>query len=153
MLSIYFGNYKKAYYGPAWFNNSYDSEWFENQLVQKMIKDIDKSDYKGGELIVSEVLGPIAPKDLSGGLKTLISIYKNPQMIFDATSCGNNCAKWLLEIGEKEDVLIKLEYLMEFEGLEPFEIKIDNTGEIVTTEKAYVVAALKALHEGVDNEG
>jgi len=28
-------------------------------------------------------------------------IYKRPDKIFDATSCGENCAKWLLEIGKK----------------------------------------------------
>ena len=35
---------------------------------------IDKSEYVGGQLIKSEVLGPIPPERLSGGLKTLISI-------------------------------------------------------------------------------
>ena len=113
-----------------------------------MIRDVDKSSYEGGELIVSDVLGPISPKDLSGGVKTLISVYKSPQLIFNATSCGNNCAKWLLEIGKKEDVTVVLEYLMKFENLEPFEIKIENTGKIVRSVREYVIAAVEALHEG-----
>ncbi len=148
MLTIYFGEKENTYYGPVWFVNSYDREWFDDPMVADMIKDVDKSHYEGGELIVSDVLGPIAPKDLSGGVKTLISIYKNPQLVFNATSCGSNCAKWLLEIGEKEDVTVVLEYLMQFEDLEPFEIKIENTGKIVRSVKEYVVAAVEALHEG-----
>lgn len=147
MLNIHFGE-KKAYYGPAWFVNSYDLGWFEDAFVAEMLKDIDKSEYKGGELIVSDVLGPISPKDLSGGVMTLISIYKNPEKIFNATSCGDNCAKWLLRIGEKEDITVVLEYLMKFDELEPFDIKIENTGEIVKSGKEYVFAAIDALHEG-----
>ncbi len=148
MLSIYFGEKENTYYGPLWFTNSYDREWFDDPLVAEMIRDVDKSSYEGGELIVSDVLGPISPKDLSGGVKTLISVYKSPQLIFNATSCGNNCAKWLLEIGKKEDVTVVLEYLMKFENLEPFEIKIENTGKIVRSVREYVIAAVEALHEG-----
>lgn len=37
-----------------------------------MIRDIDKSDVIGVHLIESPVLGPISPKDLSGGVKTLM---------------------------------------------------------------------------------
>ncbi len=148
MLSIYFGEREGTYYGPYWFSNSYDSKWLEDPLVSAMLKDVDKSEYKGGELIMSDVLGPISPRDLSGGVKTLISIYKNPDLIFDATSCGGNCAKWLKEIVQREDVTVILKYLMHFDGLEPFSIKILNTGEIVTTERDYVFAAVEALSEG-----
>ena len=147
MLSIYFGEKEDIYYGPSWFVNSYEGEWLSDPFVGDMIKDVDKSEYRGGELIFSDLLGPIAPKDLSGGVKTLISIYKNPDMIFDATSCGDNCAKWLLKIGEKEDVTIVLQYLMHFEDYEPFKIRIENSGQIVSSGKEYVMAALDELHK------
>ena len=35
------------------------------------------------------------------GLQTLICIYKRPDLMFNATSCGENCVKWLLEIGKR----------------------------------------------------
>ena len=79
-----------------------------------------------GLVINSPVLGPIPPERLSGGVKTLIMIYERPDLVFDATSCGQNCAKWLLEIGKIKDVTINLEYLMTFDEYKPFEILSKN---------------------------
>ena len=39
-------------------------------------------------------------------------------------------AKWILKIGEMQDITINLRHLMEF-GDEAFEVKILNTGQIV----------------------
>lgn len=145
MLSIYFGDLDESFYGPSWFKYNYDPEWFEDIFVQKMMEDVDHSSYKGGDLIESDTLGPIPPERLSGGLMTLISIYEKPDMIFDATSCGDNCAKWLLAIGKKEDVEIQLDYLMKFPEDEGFSINIVNTGKTVTSPKAYTLEALELL--------
>lgn len=145
MLSIYFGDLDESFYGPSWFKYNYDPVWFEDTFVQKMMEDVDHSLYKGGELIESDALGPIPPERLSGGLMTLISIYKKPDIIFDATSCGDNCAKWLLEIGKKEDVEIQLNYLMKFPEITGFSIKIVNNGKKVTSPKAFTVEALELL--------
>ena len=93
-----------------------------------------------GLVIDSPVLGPIPPERLSGGLKTLIMIYEKPELIFNATSCGQNCAPWLLEIGKKEDVTINLEYLMTFP--EPFEIRIENVDRIISDPKEYLITAM-----------
>lgn len=153
MLHIIFGERENILYGPAWFVNNYEPEWLSDPLVNEMLKDVDKSEYKGGELIYSDVLGPISPRDLSGGVKTLISIFKEPTKIFDATSCGNNCAKWLLEIGKREDVTVNLRYPMRFTGLQPFEIQIDNDDILATTEREYTLAAIHILHRERFNEG
>lgn len=144
MLSIFFGDKPEAAYGPTWFLFNYDPEWFKDPFVEKMMEDIDHSSYRGGELIESEVLGPIPPERLSGGLKTLILIYKKRDMIFDATSCGPNCAKWLLEIGKKEDVTVTLNYIMPFQE-DSIKIRILNDDTIVTNSKDYTLAALKYL--------
>ena len=145
MLKIHFGDMKEANYGPSWFKVNYDPEWLKDPFVQKMIEDVDKSKYIDGLVIDSPVLGPISPERLSGGVQTLIMIYSRPDLIFDATSCGSNCAKWLLEIGKKKDVLIDLSYLMNFEGLEPFEVLIENENKIVNTYKDYVYTAVKYI--------
>jgi hypothetical protein len=81
-------------------------------------------------VIDSPVLGGISPRELSGGVKTLIDIYKRPDKIFNASTCGDNCAKWLLEIGERQDVTINLRHLMDF-GDGFFTIHILNTDQIV----------------------
>ncbi len=143
MLRIVFGEKKHVMHGPSWFRFNYRPEWFEDALVQRMMKDIDKSSYVGGELIQSEVLGPIPPERLSGGLQTLISIYKRPDLMFNATSCGENCAKWLLEIGKTEDVSVNLRYFMPFDDCEPFEIMILNTDQTVTNMQEYTHLAIR----------
>ena len=51
------------------------------------------------------MLGQIPPERLSGGVKTLLLILNEPDRIFNASTCGDNCAKWIVEIGRiKEDV-------------------------------------------------
>ena len=60
--------------------------------------------------------------------------------IFNASTCGDNCAKWLLKIAETEDRTINLRHLMKFE-VEPFDIRILNTNEIVHTMEELVSIA------------
>lgn len=145
MLSIYFGEKENVMHGPTWFKFNYNPEWFKDDLVQKMIEDVDKSKVMGGELIQSEVLGPIPPERLSGGVQTLISAYGRPDLVFNATSCGENCARWLLKIGELKDITVNLKYFMSFEGLEPFEIKIINNDTIVKNMDEYTNTALNYI--------
>ena len=83
-------------------------------------------------LMPSERLSPerYVSEKLSGGVKTLILINNDSDHIFNASACGDNCAKWLLKIGEKKDITIRLGYLMDF-GEGSFDIKVLNTGRIV----------------------
>jgi hypothetical protein len=110
-----------------------------------MIEDVDKSKVIGGELIQSNVLGPIPPERLSGGVQTLISAYGRPDLVFNATSCGENCAKWLLKIGEIKDITVNLRYFMPFRDMEPFEIKILNNDTIVRNMDEYTKIALNYI--------
>ena len=145
MLSIHFGEMDNVQYGPTWFKYNYKPDWLQDDFVQEMIRGVDKSEYIDGLVINSPILGPIPPERLSGGVKTLIMIYEKPDLVFDATSCGENCAEYLLEIGKKKDVLVQLEYLMTFEKYIPFEIRIDNEDRIVTDPEDYIVSAMRYL--------
>ncbi len=145
MLSIYFGEKEHVMHGPTWFKFNYNPEWFKDALVQQMIEDVDKSKVIGGELIQSNVLGPIPPERLSGGVQTLISAYGRPDLVFNATSCGENCAKWLLKIGEIKDITVNLRYFMPFRDMEPFEIKILNNDTIVRNMDEYTKIALNYI--------
>lgn len=142
MLKIWFGDRENVNYGPSWFKNNYDPEWLKDELVQAIIEDVDKSKYRDG-IIDSPVFGPMPPERLSGGAQTLIMIYKRPDLVFDATSCGDNCAKWLLEIGRRIDVTINLNYLMHLEKEKDFEVFIENTNTIVTTPEDYIYTAVQ----------
>ena len=144
MLSIYLGQMEEAiYYPPAYFNNTYDDEWITDPLTVEMIKDVDKSEVIGPNLIESPVLGPISVKEISGGVKTLILMaFDDSGRIFNASACGNNCAKWILEIGKRKDLTINLRHIMNF-GKEPFEIKILNNGEMVQDLDRFIAVAAK----------
>ena len=132
MLNVYLGKMDEAvYYPPVYFDNRYEDEWIIDKRSIEIIRDVDKSDVVSAHLIESPVLGPISPKDLSGGVKTiLLMLFDETGRIFNASACGDNCAKWILKIAESKDLTINLRHIMEF-GDGEFEMKILNTGEVV----------------------
>ena len=131
MLSIFYGDMPEAIYNPViYFKNMYTDDWIMDELSREMIMAVDRSIVVGPRVIDSPVLGGISPRELSGGVKTLIAMYKVPEKIFNASACGDNCAKWILKIGEMKDVTINLRHLMDF-GNEEFTAKILNTDQIV----------------------
>ena len=95
-----------------------------------MIQDVDKSVVIDSGIIDSPVLGKIPPIGLSGGVKTLILVKFEPEKVFNVSTCGDNCAKWLLKIAEREDRTVNLRHLMDF-GKKPFTVKVLNTNQIV----------------------
>lgn len=104
MFNIYFGYDKKAVLDvDSFFNHCYRPEWFEDDLVKRIVKDVDKSDVLSQHCIQSPVLGQISPRTLSGGTKTLILLLKRDNFYPDLVNCGNNCCKWLVEIGKVRD--------------------------------------------------
>lgn len=132
MLSVYLGPMEEAiFHPPTYFDNQYEDEWITEKLSVEMIKDVDKSEVVSPYLIQSPVLGPISVKEISGGVKTLILMaFDQTGKIFNASSCGDNCAKWILKIAGTKDLTINLRHLMDF-GDGEFEMKILNTGDIV----------------------
>ena len=131
MLSVFYGDMPEAIYDPVvYFKNTYTDEWITDELSREMIRDVDRSIVIGPRVIDSPVLGGISPRELAGGVKTLMDIYKVPEKVFNASACGDNCAGWLLKIGEMQDVTINLRHLMDF-GEGEFLIKILNTGQMV----------------------
>lgn len=133
MLNIFYGDYEGDDYifdPDMFFNHRYDPAWFSEKLVREMILDVDRSVVRGGYLIESPVLGPIPPERLSGGVKTLILVMHDREHVFNASACGDNCAKWLLRIAKEQDVTVRLGYLMDF-GEEPFAIRVLNTDRVV----------------------
>lgn len=141
MLNIYYGEMPEAIYNPSvYFKNKFEESWMTDDLSKEMIKDVDKSTVLSPKVIDSPVLGSIPPRDLSGGVKTLILISHVPDKIFNASTCGDNCAKWLLTMGEDRDITINLRHLMDF-GDGEFTIRILNTNQIVHSMKELVPIA------------
>ena len=141
MLNIYFGEMAEAIYNPAvYFKNTYEDSWIVNERSKEMIEDIDKSTVIGPRIIDSPVLGGITPRELSGGVKTLILIDQVSDKVFNASTCGDNCAKWLLKMGQEKDITVNLRHLMDF-GTGDFLIHILNTDQNVHNMKELVEIA------------
>ena len=133
MLNIIYGETDKAIYNTSvYFDNTYYDGWLDDEFAQKMIKSVDKAVVLSNHAVESKALGVIPVTKISRGLKTLLLIYNEPQKIFNASTCGDNCAKWILKIAQraKTDITINLRHIMDF-GDKEFEIKILNNGVIV----------------------
>lgn len=130
MLNIYLGKMDEAiYYPPTYFDNRYEDEWITEGLSVEMIGDVDRSVVVSSHLIESPVLGPISVKELSGGGKMLMA-FDDSGKVFNAAACSDNCAKWILRIGEQKDLTFNLRHIIDF-GNGDFQARILNTGEMV----------------------
>ena len=141
MLNIFYGDMKDAVYNTAsYFKFDYEDEWITDPFVKEMILDVDKSVVLDSGVIDSPVLGKIPPVGLSGGVKTLILVKFEKDKIFNASTCGDNCAGWLLKIAESEDRTVNLRHLMDF-GEDSFTVRILNTNQIVHSMRELVPIA------------
>lgn len=141
MLNIHFGEFPEAVYDTnVYFNNTYKDDWITNPLSKEIIQSVDRSVVVDEKTIESPIFGRMSPKKLSGGTKTLLLIANDKNNIFNASTCGDNCAEWILKIAEKRKVEINLYHLMDF-GNKAFKIKVLNTGKIVTNMAELVMEA------------
>lgn len=148
MLRVWFGKKEGAIYNTSvYFKNRYDDKWLEDSFAKDVIRDVDGSELIDAHIIKSPVLGDITPLQLSGGVKTLILMKNNPGKIFNASTCGDNCAKWILELGKQKNFSINLLHIMDF-GRGQFEIKIMNGGgRIVRNMQEFLDAGVRYLQE------
>lgn len=148
MLNVTFGdmfNTKNYIYDTAlYFDNVFQDKWITSDLGKAIIKDVDKSEVVSAHVIESPVLGAITPTELSGGVKTLLLMAFDNSKIFNASTCGNNCAKWILKLGQDKKLLINLRHVMDF-GSEDFKIKVTNTDTIVHNMSELVSASFSGI--------
>lgn len=141
MLKIYYGNMPTAIFNTSvYFKNAYEDEWITDPVAKEMILDVDKSTVLDSAVIDSPIMGKIPPTSLSGGVKTLILMKNERSKVFNASTCGDNCAKWILKLAEKEELTINLRHLMDF-GDGSFDIHILNTDQIVHSMKELIPIA------------
>ena len=144
MLNIIFGDTENSiYHPPTYFDNTYRDEWITDPFSVEIIKDIDKSDVLSAHAISSPVLGSISTRELSGGVKTLILMkFDESGKIFNASACGDNCAKWVYEISKEKDLTINLHHIMDFSECKDFKAYITNIGKYVSNAKKYIDEAV-----------
>lgn len=142
MLNIFFGDMPEAIYNTeAYFKNTYQDQWFEDDFAKRVIKSVDKSEVLDTHLIKSPVLGLIPPVMLSGGTKTLLLIKNNPELVFNASTCGDNCARFILELARQRDVTINLRHIMRFG--KRFKANVLNDGVVVDNMEQLIIHAAK----------
>ena len=62
-----------------------------------MIKDIDKSTVLDAIAIESSMLGGISAEKLSGRVKALLLMKNKLGKVFNSSSCGDNCDRWIMQ--------------------------------------------------------
>lgn len=147
MLNVYFGDlpdnneYKDYIYNPkAYFDNTYKDRWITTEFAKAVILDVDKSEVIDDKTIKSPVFNLMEPTRISGGAKTVLLIAFDKKKIFNASTCGDNCAKWILKAAEDKKIVINLRHLMDF-GKGEFKIRVLNTGKIVKNMTELVLEA------------
>ena len=142
MLNILFReDEREIRYTDSYFNNNYQDEWFEDDLVKQIIKDIDLSDVLNAQIVISPVLGAIPVTQISGGAKAVILMLKKSELLIHGNSCGDNCAEWISRIGKMQDIYVHLTYPMRFP--DDVELTVIDTGVTCTSYKEYVEEYLK----------
>lgn len=118
MLKVYFGQSEESILNiDVYFNNVYQPEWFDDEIVKSIIKDIDQSDVQSAYCIKSPILGQITAEQISGGAKALICLYKCDDISIDLIVCGSNCEPWIVKIAKLRDIEVSMSgYDLTFEN-------------------------------------
>ena len=83
---------------------------------QKSYQKVDGSDVIDAQAIKKSCTWYYSSQpELSGGVKTLLLIKNCPDEVFNASTCGDNCARFILELAKAKDVTINLRHIMDFD--------------------------------------
>lgn len=87
---------------------------------------------------------------MSAGVKTLLLIRNQPNRIFNISNCGDNCAKYLLELAENRDIKVCLHHLMDFG--KNFSVKVinDRRRKVISDPIEYLMLADQYLRGEAD---
>lgn len=153
MLKIYFGSCENEIYNTEMFyGNQYDKNWVTDEFAERIIREIDDSEVIGPDVIKNDIFGTFGSTELSAGVKTLLLIKNLPNKIFNISNCGDNCAKFIMELAKERDIKVTLHHTMNFG--DTFELKVINDGKrkVITDFKEYLMLAHHYLRSET-NEG
>lgn len=135
MLSIYLGMDWKAMRNPdEYFEDAFENNWYHNNIVKQIVKDIDQSDIINENYIINPVFGGLPPTSISGGAKALILLLKDPDASIDLVACGENCTSWIAKISKMIDCKASLSgFHINFTDGMDFDILVENDGKRIRT--------------------
>ena len=152
MLRIHFGSLPKEIYNTeVYYENQYDKEWVMDEFARRVIRDIDASEVLSPDVISNDIFGSFASTELSAGVKTLLLIKNMPNKIFNISNCGDNCAKYLLELAKDQNIKVTLHHTMDFGNDFAVQVVNDRRRKIITDPAELLMLAHHYLR-GEDNE-
>ena len=124
MLYIHFGslnNGKEIFNPDLYFDRvlQVDKHLVDNDFAREVLLDVEGTKVISNYVIETKYLGIVSSEKICGGVKSILLMRNNPEVVVDATNCGDNCAKWIQKLGREQDVTVTMYTFMEFE--EPFE--------------------------------
>lgn len=125
---------KIVYNVPPVFGVLKTREWFNDPLIKRVIKEVDRKDCDDGDTV--DLLASrykMTPDNLCGGTKALCLIKFTP-VVLTLTLMGENCYKYLFEMARNEDRRIAMTSFCMFtdEDLGDTKIYFENTDTICT---------------------
>lgn len=157
MLKITFGRYRnEAWAIDYYFEDVYDSDchWGDDEFIRRMILDIDECTHVADDMFKHQQWGLLRMVDLSGSVKNLILMYKQPtEIMYRATNCGEECASWIEQIASMHDIHVSLSYLMD---LNPLNVKggiyCTNEERYLKDIEDYMFTAVKYINKNLNFE-
>ena len=149
MLRAFFGYDKDAIRDiDTWFNHVYEAEWFDDERVRQIVKDIDKSEVVGRDVVISPVFGSMSVRKISGGAKALIAMLMMDDTLIDLIVCGPNCQEWISRIAAEKDVEVAMSgYDLTFAGLPVSDICL-NDGKTFSNSDEWIDNLIHYVDEG-----
>lgn len=132
-MELYFGHLEDELYAvDSFFLGNFDPSWLKSELAFKILQDIDRAiEIRDGAILVKDLFTDkptwISSHDLSSGTKALLIMLNTDEDFVCLTRCGENCAKWVIEIMKLKPLKCTLTYLMPFRADIPLHIINDNT--------------------------
>lgn len=97
----------------GYFDHNYEDEWLEDPLVREMVLDVDNSEIVSPYCVISPILGQIPITKISAGIKAVILMLKQDKPVW-TPACGDNCTKWIAEVGKVKDITIFVGHYLHF---------------------------------------
>ena len=82
-------------------------------MAVSIIKDVDRSVVVSENVIESPVLRIHLPTPAFWWRETLLLMRFDRKHIFNASTCGDNCAKWILDMAKDRKLVVNLYHVMD----------------------------------------
>ena len=140
MLYIHFGHLgqkKEVVHLDMYFDNllQRDTHLVDNDFARKVLLDVEGTKVISNYVIETKYIGIVSSEKISGGVKALLLMKACPDIVINASRCGDNCAKWIQQIGREQDLTVTMYAQMEFSN--PFEAVCVNTGKKLNSVAEY----------------